>query len=131
MHSFDNARSFYSRDYRKNLSHYHGISVYHDGRNSVYHYQHPDDYQYSQFCKRYRDWAKKLDVVMRQEHRSGGKLFPLSVTNPTNIDFVPFSLPFLVEGRRVGCENNNTFFQICSAIDQPSRGQPEEVLLGF
>jgi len=36
---------------------------------------HPNGYQYSQFCKLYRDWAKKLDVVMRQEHRAGEKLF--------------------------------------------------------
>ena len=28
---------------------------------------HPDDgYQYSQFCERYRQWRKKLDVTMRQ-----------------------------------------------------------------
>ena len=31
--------------------------------------------QYSWFCKWYRAWAAKLDVVMRQEHRAGEKLF--------------------------------------------------------
>jgi transposase len=35
----------------------------------------PDGYQYSQFCRRYRDWQRHLDVVMRQEHRAGEKLF--------------------------------------------------------
>lgn len=35
----------------------------------------PDGYQPSQFCKRYRQWVKKLDVTLRQEHRAGEKLF--------------------------------------------------------
>jgi transposase len=37
--------------------------------------QHPDGYQYSQFCERYGLWAGKLSVWMRQEHRGGDKLF--------------------------------------------------------
>ena len=37
--------------------------------------QHPAGYQYSQFCDRYRQWAKIIDPVMRQEHRAGEKLF--------------------------------------------------------
>lgn len=32
-------------------------------------------YQYSWFCEQYRKWAEKIDVVMRQEHRAGEKLF--------------------------------------------------------
>ena len=35
----------------------------------------PDGYQYSQFCHLYRQWRKKLDVTLRQEHRAGEKLF--------------------------------------------------------
>ena len=35
----------------------------------------PEGYQYSQFCKLYRQWARKLDVTLRQEHRAGEKLF--------------------------------------------------------
>lgn len=35
----------------------------------------PDGFQYSWFCKAYRAWAGKLDVVMRQHHRAGDKLF--------------------------------------------------------
>ena len=36
---------------------------------------HPKGYQYSQFCYLYRQWAKQIDPVMRQEHRAGEKLF--------------------------------------------------------
>jgi len=36
---------------------------------------HPDGLQYSQFCDRYRAWSGKLDLVMRQHHRAGEKLF--------------------------------------------------------
>jgi len=36
---------------------------------------HPEGYQYSWFCQQYRRWAGKVDVVMRQEHRAGEKLF--------------------------------------------------------
>ncbi len=36
---------------------------------------HPDGYQYSRFCDFYRAWRGKLDVVMRQDHRAGEKLF--------------------------------------------------------
>ena len=36
---------------------------------------HLEGYQYSWFCDQYRAWAGKLDVVMRQEHRAGEKLF--------------------------------------------------------
>ncbi len=32
-------------------------------------------YQYSQFCRHYWRWQRHLDVVMRQEHRAGQKLF--------------------------------------------------------
>jgi transposase len=36
---------------------------------------HPDGYQYSWYCERYRAWAARLDPVMRQEHKAGEKLF--------------------------------------------------------
>ena len=35
----------------------------------------PDGLQYSWFCQTYRAWASKLDLVMRQPHRAGEKLF--------------------------------------------------------
>ena len=37
--------------------------------------EHPGGVQYTQFCERYRLWSKQLDVVMRQSHRAGEKLF--------------------------------------------------------
>ena len=37
---------------------------------------HPEDgLQYSQFCNRYRQWARTLDVVLRHSHKAGEKLF--------------------------------------------------------
>jgi transposase len=35
----------------------------------------PHGYQYSQFCNLYRQWVKKLDLTLRQEHRAGEKVF--------------------------------------------------------
>ena len=35
----------------------------------------PEGYSYSRFCELYQDWSGKLDVVLRQEHRAGEKLF--------------------------------------------------------
>ncbi|MCP5345356.1 MAG: IS21 family transposase [Gammaproteobacteria bacterium] len=40
-----------------------------------YRQAHPDGYQYSWFCEHYRAWQGKLDLVMRQDHRAGEKLF--------------------------------------------------------
>jgi len=37
--------------------------------------QYPNSFQYSWFCDQYRDWNGKLDLVMRQQHRAGEKLF--------------------------------------------------------
>ena len=36
---------------------------------------HPDGYQYSRFCDRYREWRGRLDVVLRQVYRAGEKAF--------------------------------------------------------
>ncbi len=35
----------------------------------------PDGYGYSFFCELYQQWRRKLDVVLRQEHAAGEKLF--------------------------------------------------------
>ena len=35
----------------------------------------PDGYAYSQFCGLYKRWRRQVDVVMRQEHKAGEKLF--------------------------------------------------------
>jgi transposase len=40
-----------------------------------YRVEHPDGYSYSQYCEHYKRFAGKLDVVMRQTHRGGDKMF--------------------------------------------------------
>jgi transposase len=44
--------------------------VWQEGRESD-----PEGYGYSRFCDLYRGWLKKLDLVLRQEHRAGEKMF--------------------------------------------------------
>ena len=48
--------------------------------------EHPDGYRYSWFCERYRQWAGKLSVSMRQTHAPGEKLF---------VDYVGQTLPII------------------------------------
>jgi transposase len=36
---------------------------------------YPDGYEYSWFCRNYKEWAGKTDVTMRFNHRAGEKLF--------------------------------------------------------
>jgi transposase len=36
---------------------------------------HPEGYRYSRFCELYQRWRSKLDVVLRQEHKAGEKVF--------------------------------------------------------
>ncbi len=36
---------------------------------------YPSGYQYSRFCELYGRWAGKLDIVLRQEHRAGERMF--------------------------------------------------------
>ena len=40
-----------------------------------YRAEHRDGYGYSRFCELHGEWAGKLDLVMRQEHQAGEKLF--------------------------------------------------------
>ena len=40
-----------------------------------YRQTHPDGYGYSRFCDLYREWRRRQDVVLRQPHRAGEKLF--------------------------------------------------------
>jgi transposase len=40
-----------------------------------YRANHSDGYGYSRFCELYRHWLRKQEVVLRQEHRAGEKLF--------------------------------------------------------
>lgn len=36
---------------------------------------HSDGFQYTQFCSRFREWRGRQDLVMRQDHKAGEKLF--------------------------------------------------------
>jgi transposase len=40
-----------------------------------YRQSQPEGYRYSRFCELYRRWHQKQDVVLRQEHRAGEKMF--------------------------------------------------------
>ena len=37
--------------------------------------ENPEGYKYSRFCDLYKQWKKKLQVSMRQNHRAGEKMF--------------------------------------------------------
>ena len=45
-----------------------------------------EGYTYSRFCQLYRIWEKKLDVVMRQDHKAGEKLF---------VDYAGMTMPIV------------------------------------
>jgi transposase len=49
-----------------------------------YRQAHPDGYGYSRFCELYQQWRQRLDVVLRQEHPAGEKLF---------VDFAGATIP--------------------------------------
>jgi transposase len=40
-----------------------------------YRQANPDGYGYSRYCELYQRWRSKLDVVLRQEHKAGEKMF--------------------------------------------------------
>ncbi|MCP4608217.1 MAG: IS21 family transposase [Planctomycetes bacterium] len=46
--------------------------------------EHPDGWQYAQFCANYRKWKSNLDLTMRQEHKAGEKCF---------VDYTGLSVP--------------------------------------
>jgi transposase len=40
-----------------------------------YKQEHPDGYSYSRFSEIYGEWSRRLDLVLRQDHRAGEKMF--------------------------------------------------------
>jgi transposase len=56
-----------------------------------YRQANPDGYRYSRFCELYQRWRSKLDVVLRQEHKAGEKMF---------VDWACATIP--VYGRHTG-----------------------------
>ena len=68
--------------------------------------QHPGDgYQYSHFCDLYRAWKKRLNLVMRQEHRAGEKLF---------VDYCGRTIP-VVDGTTGNISNAEIFVAVLGA----------------
>jgi transposase len=51
-----------------------------------YRADHPEGYGYSWFAERYRAWQRRIDVVMRQDHKAGEKLF---------VDWAGDTLPYV------------------------------------
>jgi transposase len=65
--------------------------------------QHPDGYQYTQFCEYYSRWRGRLDYVMRQEHRAGEKVFVdycdgLAIIDPSTGELISTELFVAVWG---------------------------------
>jgi len=81
----------------------------------------PDGYQYTQFCRYYNCEKKKLDVVLRQEHRAGEKLFTdyagdtVPITNPTTGEITPAYVFVAVLGA-----SNYTFAEATIDLSLPS-----------
>ena len=69
-----------------------------------YHQVHPEGYRYSWYCQLYRDWLDKQDIVLRQQHRAGEKLFvdhagdTIPLTNQQTGEIVPAYLFVAVLG---------------------------------
>ena len=51
-----------------------------------YRAEQPGGYGYSRFCDLYRQWRKKQNLVMRQDHRAGEKLFVDSAGATVEVD---------------------------------------------
>lgn len=83
--------------------------------------EHPDGYQYTQFCEYYKREKKKLDVVLRQEHRAGEKLFTdyagdtVPVIDPATGEVAPAYIFVAVLGA-----SNYTFAEAVEDLSLPS-----------
>jgi transposase len=76
-----------------------------------YRAQHPTGYAYSQFCERYRRWARALKPSMRQVHRAREKRFvDFSGKRPHLVDPTTGELVVveLFVGRRCSCTGTST-----------------------
>src|SRR5713101_1600313 len=69
----------------------------------------PEGFQYSWFCQAYRTWASKLNLVMRQSHRAGEKLF---------VDYAGQSLS-VVNGRTGEVHEVALFIAVLGASNYP------------
>ena len=87
-----------------------------------YREDHPDGYGYSQFCQHYRPGAH-LDVVMRQDHRAGEKLF---------VDFAGLTIP-IYDRRPAGSSTAELFVAVlgASTTSTPRRCRPRSCSTGW
>ena len=72
-----------------------------------YRQSNPDGYSYSRFCELYRQWARKLDRVLRQEHRAGEKLF---------VDYAGDTVP-IVDSKTGAIQDASIFVAVLGASD--------------
>jgi len=83
--------------------------------------RHPDGYQYSFFCELYRNWVKKLDVPLRQNHLAGEKMFvdfagqTIDIIDTTTGEVINTQLFIAVLGA-----SNYTYAEATLAQDLPS-----------
>jgi transposase len=70
-----------------------------------YKQSNPDAHSYTRFCELYREWAAKLDVVLRQEHRAGEKLF---------VDYAGATVP-IVDGKTGEIHEGSIFVAVLGA----------------
>ena len=84
-----------------------------------YRARHPDDgCGYSRFCEQYRAWRKGLDVVMRQIHRAGDKMFvdyagqTIGVTDPSTGEVTEYQVFVATLGA-----SNYTYVEVHAAQD--------------
>jgi len=81
----------------------------------------PDGLQYSQFCDRYGQFRRQLDVVMHQTHRAGEKLFVdfsgdgIPITNPVTGEVREAPLFVAALGA-----SSYTFVEVMESEDLPS-----------
>jgi transposase len=61
-----------------------------------YRQANPDGYRYSWFCDRYQQWRRHLDVMLRQEHKAGEKMF-VDWARPRRSIARPHALGFTLE----------------------------------
>lgn len=108
---------------------------------------HPDGYQSTQFCEIYRQWRKSIDLVMRQDHKAGHKVFSdfagttLPIVNPNTgeVSFAhlfvcalgassyTFAHLFWNETSESWCNGHAlafTYFQGCPEIVVPDNPKP-------
>ena len=81
----------------------------------------PEGYGYSRFCDLYRRWLKQLDLVLRQDHRAGEKMFvdyagaTIPIHDPQTGAIQPAAVFVAVQGA-----SSYTFVEATSGQDLPN-----------